>query len=157
MCVHPEYTASSAMSQIRTDSCHAKAHISFLHTVCTHISIYRLHTAGYVLVRSYKILAWSASRHNRARWQLKPKHHHILEGIHHAKKTLRNPRAHWLFKHEDFVGRIARLASKAHPTTCAKRALQLWAIKMALIRPKGFAHRFIAKHGRKFRKLSFKR
>ena len=120
----------------------------------------RLHTAGYVLVRSYKILAWSASRHNRARWQLKPKHHHILEGIHHAKKTLRNPRAHWLFKHEDFVGRIARLASKAHPTTCAKRALQLWAIKMALIRPrrsKGFAHRFSAKHGRKFRKLSFKR
>ena len=88
--------------------------------------------AGKLMLNSYKLLSWDAAPDSSPRWPLKPKHHHIDEGIRNAFKTRRNPRTHWLFKHEDFVGKEAKLVAKSHTATCGRRALERWVLRVAL-------------------------
>ena len=92
----------------------------------------RLYTAGRLLLNSYKALSWEAQQNNQARWQLKPKHHHYFEGLRYAYFHRRNPAYQWLYKHEDAVGRVARMAAKAHPSTCAVRALERWLLNFCV-------------------------
>eukprot|EP00969_Alexandrium_andersonii_P314036 13873386-Alexandrium_andersonii.AAC.1 len=87
---------------------------------------------GKQLLNSYKLLAFEAAEHTRARWQLKPKHHHFDHGVRRAFLTRRNPANHWLFKHEHAVWCVAKLASKAHAATCAKRAMERWLLRWVL-------------------------
>ena len=88
--------------------------------------------AGEALLNAYKVLTWQAAMQEQARWPLKPKHHHWHEGLRTCVATRRNPQSHWLPKHEHFVGIVAKLASRAHPATCARRALERWALQIAL-------------------------
>ena len=41
----------------------------------------QLRDSGLTMLNAYKILSWIAEQEGRARWQLKPKHHHMSEGI----------------------------------------------------------------------------
>ena len=93
---------------------------------------HRVLFAGEALLDAYKVLTWQAAMQEQARWPLKPKHHHWHEGLRTCVATRRNPQSHWLPKHEHFVGIVAKIASKAHPATCSRRALERWALKIAV-------------------------
>ena len=92
----------------------------------------QLQNAGLVMLNAYKLLNAIAEHNKVPRWQLKPKHHHVFEGIMTAFQSGQHPQTHWLYKHEDFVGRISKLCSKAHPSTAQKRALERWCLQLAL-------------------------
>ena len=72
------------------------------------------HEAGLVMLRSYTLLSKMAHLDKAARWQVKPKHHHLWHGFESAKQTLANPRSHWLFKHEDLVIKIMKQSKKTN-------------------------------------------
>ena len=90
------------------------------------------YNAGLMALHCYSVL--SSDAHNKliARWQLKPKHHHLYHGFMFARLTLKNPRAHWLFKHEDFVGEMCRVGSQSHPSTISQNVLNIWSTNLAM-------------------------
>ena len=87
---------------------------------------------GENMLMAYGILSRQAHLNGRPRWQLKPKHHHISEGLHWSATTLRNPRSAWCYKHEDMVGRAARTAARTHPSTTSIITLERWQLRWAL-------------------------
>eukprot|EP00969_Alexandrium_andersonii_P096280 4251205-Alexandrium_andersonii.AAC.1 len=49
-----------------------------------------------------------------------------------ARKTRRNPRSTWCFKHESFVGLVVKSARSTHPAKTSLRALQKWPLHVSL-------------------------
>ena len=84
------------------------------------------------MLRCYSLLARDAQTQRVKRWQLKPKHHHLWHGFRHARISLRNPKHFWLFKHEDFVGRMTRIGRLVHPSSLSRRVLQAWSVEVAM-------------------------
>ena len=87
--------------------------------------------SGRLLLRSWSRLNRRAELSNQARWQLKPKHHHFEEGLHKAFQTRINPRHEWAYKHESFMGIVAKVCSKVHVSTCSLRTAQRWLLRWA--------------------------
>lgn len=81
---------------------------------------------------SYAALAKVALLANRTLYQLKPKMH----GIDHVADDLEiehlNPKRYWNFANEDFVGKIKRIARKAHNSTMATIVVERYLLKIAL-------------------------
>ena len=96
----------------------------------------RLLYHGETMLMAYSTLSREAHLRGKARWGLKPKHHHLFEGLHWAKLSRRNPRATWLYKHEDMVGRAARTAAQTHPSTTSIITLERWLLRWALKGPR---------------------
>jgi hypothetical protein len=91
----------------------------------------RFHHNGLVMLRAYALLAKDAYNRQRPRFQLKPKHHHLWHGFYHARLTLLNPRSHWLFKHEDYVGICTKVSRLIHPSSLSRRVLESFSIGIA--------------------------
>ena len=81
---------------------------------------------GQVFVLPWSLLSQHAAARGHHRFQVKPKHHLYEEGLHHAFTSRRNPRSHWLYNHESFVGRVSRIAARTHPSKASLRTLQRW-------------------------------
>ena len=81
-----------------------------------------------------ELLARESCGLKRPRWPLKPKHHGLHEVADHVRKTNKNPRSVWCFKHEDFQGKASRIASRCHPSTVSSRILQRWSLRFTLLR-----------------------
>ncbi len=113
----------------------------------------QFHEAGLMMLRSFSLLSRTAHLHHRARWQLKPKHHHLWHGFHHAKESRTNPRSHWLFKHEDFIGLAAALGKHIHPASLSRQLLRTWALHWAMAVPE----RANAQHRKRRMRTSFAR
>ena len=112
----------------------------------SHVAVYDIMEAGGIwlddprhllhhgenLLMAYGVLSREAHLSGLPGWQLKPKHHHIAEGLHWAANTGRNPRSAWCYKHEDMVGRAARTAARTHPSTTSIVTLERWQLRWAL-------------------------
>ena len=92
----------------------------------------QFYTSGMMMLRSYSLLSRAAHIDKKARWQIKPKHHHLFHGFLHARKTRRNPRGFWLFRHEDFVGRTTAKGKHIHPSSLSKTLLQVWRLEVGM-------------------------
>ena len=91
--------------------------------------------AGKILLTAYAWLTREAELSSRPRWPLKPKHHHFDHGVRDAHASRTNPASQWLFRHEDYVGRIAKIAGKAHPAKAAQVCMQRWLTRWAMKGP----------------------
>ena len=89
----------------------------------------RLLDAGESFSKSWSLLAIMHAKRASPRFPLKPKHHHWQHAIHTAVRSRTNPRAHWLYKHESFVGGISKVAGAVHISTTSKRVLQRWLLR----------------------------
>ena len=80
------------------------------------------------------LLARAAFAARSARYQIKPKHHAVDEIGWDVIRYRRNPKSNWCFKHEDCIGRLARVAVLTHPLSMSKRVLTRWRIRLAMVR-----------------------
>lgn len=85
--------------------------------------------AGLAFLRAWSLLAKIAEDGSVARFSIRPKHHLFEEGVRRAFKTRRNPREEWVYKHESFVGQIAKVCGRSHVSTLSVRVLQRWLLK----------------------------
>ena len=90
-------------------------------------------SAGYVCLQAWVQLAVQNAGRNR--FQIKPKHHLLEHGLNHACATFRNPRSHWLYRHESFVGTTARISARCHVSTATRRTLQRWMLTWHVAAP----------------------
>ena len=85
--------------------------------------------AGLMMLRAWARLTRLAELQREKRWQLKPKHHHWEEGLYWAFETRPNPRHNCAYKHESFVGLIARISAMVHVSLVSKRTAQRWLLR----------------------------
>eukprot|EP00969_Alexandrium_andersonii_P272514 12044158-Alexandrium_andersonii.AAC.1 len=102
--------------------------------------------AGLGFLRAWVLLSIRARRMGIPRYQLKPKHHHLEEGLRETFRSKRNPTQTWCCRHEHFVGITAKLAGKVHVSTATRRVLQRWLLSwgpsVCKVRiPRGKLHR----------------
>eukprot|EP00969_Alexandrium_andersonii_P084327 3720218-Alexandrium_andersonii.AAC.1 len=57
-------------------------------------------------------------------WQLKPKHHQILELVREAESSRINPGMNWTFGDEDFCGHVFRVAKRCHRKTVVRSTVR---------------------------------
>ena len=93
------------------------------------------HDAGLLMLRSYSLLSRSAHLRRQARWQMKPKHHHLWHAFRQVLDSCTNPRSHWLFKHEDFMGLAAAIGVHIHPSSLSRELLATWSLHWAMAVP----------------------
>ena len=80
-------------------------------------------------LKAWTLLSIRACEAKQKRFCLKPKHHAWHHGVRRAHKSLRNPRTHWLYRHEGFAGQIGRLALRCHVTTASRRVIERWLLR----------------------------
>ena len=85
--------------------------------------------AGNMMLRAWARLSRRAEIHGAKRWQLKPKHHHWEEGLYRGFETRVNPRHKWAYKHESFIGMIAKVAARVHVSQVSGRTAQRWSLR----------------------------
>ena len=80
-------------------------------------------------LKAWTLLSIRSREKKQRRFCQKPKHHHWHHGARHAHQSLRNPRTHWLYRHEGFAGQIGRLALRCHVTTASQRVIERWLLR----------------------------
>ena len=89
-----------------------------------------LMAAGEKFCKTWSLLNIQAAAESRARYSVKPKHHHWQHAIHEACATKRNPKSLWLYRHESFVGFMGKLANRTHVATTSTRAVQRYLLSL---------------------------
>ena len=90
------------------------------------------YSVGNKMLLAYACRSRLAQDLGQARWQIKPKHHHMCHGVSRAQKSKRNPRSQWLFKHESFVGAMCKVGAKTHANTASVSACKKWCLGWAV-------------------------
>ena len=98
----------------------------------------RFYVAGLLMLRCYSLLSRAAHLRRQARWQMKPKHHHLWHAFRHALDSRLNPRSHWLYKHEDFMGIASAIGVHIHPSSLSRELLAVWSLSWAMRVPEQF-------------------
>eukprot|EP00969_Alexandrium_andersonii_P050081 2198172-Alexandrium_andersonii.AAC.1 len=63
-----------------------------------------VHENNQLSLLSWELLAREAALRGKARYQVKPKHHAMVELCIELLRTCKNPRSQWTFKHEYVIG-----------------------------------------------------
>jgi hypothetical protein len=58
------------------------------------------------------------------RVQVRPKLHYFAHTLDHVLRTRENPRRRDLFTSEDYIGRIKKIGSKCHRSSCSQRVVE---------------------------------
>ena len=95
-------------------------------------------------LEDYAILACWAQAKKRSLFHTMHKHHTFLHLIQNAKFL--NPRFHWCFKSEDFVGRMSRLGHSVSMGVRATRLCSKLALKYKLLLHLRFTRGYMAQH-----------
>ena len=91
--------------------------------------ILRLDKATRLMILGHKRLANACEAASVWRYKTRPKIHIFYHLLVDVKETRRNPRAWWSFKEEEFMGRVAKIASEVHAVTLSNRTLERWCVQ----------------------------
>ena len=88
----------------------------------------RLDSATTILLHGCKHLASLNALSGKARWKTRPKLHIFYHINKDAQASGRNPRSWMTFRDEEFMGKMASIASAVHGLTMCNRSLQRWCL-----------------------------
>jgi len=88
--------------------------------------------AGNAFLKSYQRLAVDCLLERKPLYKIRPKTHYACHQIDDIARTRLNPRCTALFRDEDFVGKIAGLASRTHGASVCRRAIERYMLYLAM-------------------------